>query len=70
MDFRYLKMKTLYEDAKKLLTEPFACFRLMTASMHLTLPPRSLENARQGILDQLNALLRLYNERYDIYLLS
>ena len=54
---------SLFEEAKGLLTEPFACYKLMTSNIHLTLPPRSLGNARKGILDQLNTQLRLYNER-------
>ena len=63
MEFSHKVMTALFEDAKILLTEPFACCRLMTASMHLTLPPRSLGNAKKGILEQLSAGLRLYNER-------
>ena len=70
MDFRHLKMSAVYEDAEKLVTDPLACFRVMTASMHLTLPPRSLGNAKEGILEQLDAQVRLYNERYDINLLK
>lgn len=53
----------VFEEAKQMLTDPHACFKFVTSTMHMTLPPRSLGNVKSGILEQLNAQLRLHNER-------
>ncbi len=50
-----------FKEAKNVLTEPYACLKLVTSTMHMTLPPRLLGNIKQGILDQLNTQMRLYS---------
>ncbi len=56
-------MKEMFEEAKAMLSEPYASFKLITTSLHLTLPPRALGNVKGGVVEQLSNRLRLYNER-------
>ena len=51
-------------EAKGLLTDMYACFRLQSTRMHVTLLPKYINNIKAGITEQLNVQVGLYSQKW------